>query len=111
MPQAPLLTVEQRTAALRRAAAVRAARGQVRAELKSGQLSLTALLDQAADEESLASMRVSALLAALPGYGRVRAVALLGELGIASSRRVRGLGSRQRAALLARIEQTAQSQA
>ena len=55
-------------------------------------------------------MRVSALLAALPGYGKVRAAALLDELGIASTRRVRGLGARQRAALLARVEQTAQSQ-
>src|SRR6478609_7952179 len=91
MPQAPMLTAEQRAAALQRAAAVRAARGRVRAELKSGRLSLTGLLEQAAGEESLAGMRVSALLEALPGYGKVRAGALLDELGIASSRRLRGL--------------------
>lgn len=110
MPQAPDLSAEQRAAALRRAAAVRSDRSQARAELKAGTLSLTALLDRAVEEESLASMRVSALLAALPGYGKVRAAALLDELGIASTRRVRGMGPRQRAALLARVEQTAQSQ-
>jgi hypothetical protein len=105
-----MLTAEQRTAALARAAVVRADRGQARAELKAGRLSLPALLDRAAADEALASMRVSALLAALPGYGRVRAAALLDELGIASTRRVRGLGARQRAALLARVGQAAQSQ-
>jgi len=110
MPQAPTLSAEQRASALRRAAAVRADRGQARADLKSGKLSLTALLDRAASDDALASMRVSALLAALPGYGKVRAGALLDELAIASTRRVRGLGARQRAALLARVEQTAESQ-
>jgi hypothetical protein len=105
-----MLTAEQRTAALARAAVVRADRGQARAELKAGRLSLPALLDRAAADEALASMRVSALLAALPGYGRVRAAALLDELGIATTRRVRGLGARQRAALLARVGQAAQSQ-
>ena len=110
MAQAPALSAEQRAAALQRAAAVRAERGRLRAELKAGRLSLAALLDRASEDESLAGMRVSALLEALPGYGRVRATALLDELGIASSRRVRGLGPRQRAALLAQVGQAAQSQ-
>jgi hypothetical protein len=110
MPQVPALSAEQRAAALRRAAAVRAERGRLRAELKAGRLSPAALLDRAGEDESLAGMRVVALLEALPGYGPVRAGALLDELGIAGSRRVRGLGPRQRAALLARIDQAAQSQ-
>jgi S13-like protein len=108
--QTPTLSAEQRAAALRRAVAVRADRGRLRAELKSGRLSLAALLDRAGEDEALAGMRVSALVEALPGYGRVRAGALLDELGIAPSRRVRGLGPRQRAALLARVDQAAQSQ-
>lgn len=110
VPQAPRLTAEQRAAALRRATAVRAERGRLRTELKAGRLSLADLLDRAAEDESVAGMRVSALLEALPGYGRVRAGALLTGLGIATSRRVRGLGPRQRAALLDRIDQAAQSQ-
>ena len=69
MPQAPALSAEQRAQALRQAAVVRADRSQAKAELKAGKLSLTALLDRAASEQALASMRVSALLAALPGYG------------------------------------------
>ena len=72
-------------------------------------LSLAELLERAGSDEQLASMRVTALLAALPGYGKVRAAALQAELRIADSRRLRGLGANQRAALLQRIEQAAQS--
>lgn len=92
------------------AIAARAARAQARADLKSGRLSLAALLERASTDDQLAAMRVTALLAALPGYGKVRAAALLAELRIAESRRLRGLGPHQRAALLQRIKQTAQSQ-
>lgn len=109
MPQAPALSAEQRAGALSAALAGRTARAQARAALKSGQISLAQLLEQAATDEQLASMRVTALLAALPGYGKVRAAALQAELRIAESRRLRGLGPHQRAALLQRISQTAQS--
>jgi ribosomal protein S13 len=44
-------------------------------------------------------MKVSALLESLPGVGKVRAKQLMERLGIADSRRVRGLGTNQRAAL------------
>jgi hypothetical protein len=91
------------------ALAGRAARAQARLDLKSGRISLTELLERAGTDEQLATMRVTALLTALPGYGKVRAAALLAELRIAESRRLRGLGPHQRAALLHRIEQTAQS--
>ncbi|MDQ1742887.1 MAG: hypothetical protein QOE23_1226 [Pseudonocardiales bacterium] len=109
MAEVPRLSAEQRAAALTVAIAGRAVRAQARAELKAGRLSLAALLEQAGTDPRLASMRVPDLLAALPGYGKVRAAALLTELGIAESRRIRGLGPRQRAALLQRIEQAAQS--
>lgn len=109
MPTAPQLSPQQRAHALQKAGEVRAVRARVRAELKSGALSLADLLDQAETDEALATMRVTALLEALPGYGKARAGLLLAELRIAASRRVRGLGPNQRTALLARIEQTAQS--
>ncbi|MEO7261631.1 MAG: integration host factor, actinobacterial type [Jatrophihabitantaceae bacterium] len=109
MPEAPALSAEQRAGALVAATAARAARARARADLKSGRLSLTQLLERAGADDQLAAMRVTALLAALPGYGKVRAAALLTELRIAESRRLRGLGPRQRAALLQRIDQTAQS--
>lgn len=110
MPEAPQLSDEQRAGALARATAARAARAQARADLKSGRLSLSQLLERADADSQLAAMRVSALLAALPGYGKVRAAALLAELRIAESRRLRGLGPHQRAALLQRINKAAQSQ-
>ena len=94
---------------LAKAAAARSARAQIRAELKSGLVSVAELLDRARTDEQLAAMRVTALLAAMPGYGKVRAAALLAELRIAESRRLRGLGPNQRAALLERIQQAAQS--
>ncbi len=109
MPEMPRLSPEQRAGALASAAAARTTRARIRTELKSGRLSLAELLERAGADQQLAAMRVTSLLAALPGYGKVRATALLTELRIAESRRVRGLGLRQRAALLQRIQQTAQS--
>lgn len=109
MPEAPRLTAEQRAGALGVATAARSVRAQARADLKSGRLGLSELLERADADAQLAAMRVTELLTALPGYGKVRAAALLSELRIAESRRLRGLGPHQRAALLQRIEQTAQS--
>ena len=45
-------------------------------------------------------MRIVELLEALPGIGQVRAAAIMEQLGIAASRRVRGLGIHQRRALV-----------
>ncbi len=44
-------------------------------------------------------MRVIDLLQSMPGLGKVRARQVMERLGIAESRRVRGLGSKQVAAL------------
>ena len=44
-------------------------------------------------------MKVSALLESVPGVGKVRAKQIMERLGIAESRRVRGLGANQRTAL------------
>jgi hypothetical protein len=109
MPSAPALSPEQRAAALSKAAAARSRRAEVRVELKAGRLSLAELFERAGSEDHLATMRITALLDALPGYGKVRSASLLDELGIASSRRLRGIGAHQRAALLARIDGPAQS--
>jgi ribosomal protein S13 len=59
------------------------------------------VLKQADEDEVLGKMKVSALLEALPGVGKVRAQQTMERLEIASSRRLRGLGDRQRKALLA----------
>ena len=47
----------------------------------------------------IGKMKVSALLQSMPGVGKVRAGQIMERLGIAESRRVRGLGANQRAAL------------
>ena len=44
-------------------------------------------------------MKVSALLESMPGVGKVRAKQIMERLGIAESRRVRGLGANQRSSL------------
>jgi hypothetical protein len=108
MPEAPKLTAEQRAQALADAAAARAVRADVRARLKAGVLTVPDLLAQAEQDPRLAAMRVSALIAALPGYGPARSAALMRRLRIAESRRIRGLGARQRVALLASLDESAE---
>lgn len=97
----PQLTEEQRAAALEKAAAARRARAELKERLKRGGTSLAEVLDSADNDETLGKMKVSALLEALPGVGKVRAQQIMERLEIASSRRLRGLGERQRKALLA----------
>lgn len=111
MVEAPRLTGEQRAAARTTALAARQARAAARAELKSGRLSLIEFLQLAQGDPQLASMRVRDLLTALPGIGPARASQLLAEIRIAESRRIQGLGPKQRVALLARLGYPAESQA
>lgn len=95
----PPMTPEKRAAAVAEGARARAVRAQLCAELKSGQLPLTDVLDRASDDAAIARLRVTALLQALPGIGEVKATAILQRLGIAQTRRLRGLGPKQLAAL------------
>lgn len=48
-------------------------------------------------------MKVQALLEALPRVGATTAAAVMEEIGIAKSRRIRGLGEHQRAELVRRF--------
>jgi hypothetical protein len=57
------------------------------------------LLDAAVSEPALAGLRVSEALGALPGVGPKGVERIMSDCGIAASRRLRGLGPRQRAAL------------
>jgi ribosomal protein S13 len=50
-------------------------------------------------DEAVGKMRVVAVLEALPGVGKVRAGRIMERLEISPSRRVRGLGAKQREAL------------
>ncbi|MCD4526089.1 integration host factor, actinobacterial type [Nocardioides sp. cx-173] len=95
----PPLTPEQRQAALQKAAASRRERAEVKNRLKNSGASITDVLQQGATNEVIGKMRVIDLLQSMPGLGKVRARQTMERLGIAESRRVRGLGSKQVAAL------------
>ena len=58
------------------------------------------VLKTAGDDGTLGKMKVSTVLESLPGVGKVRAQKIMEELDISASRRVRGLGSKQRELLL-----------
>lgn len=95
------MSEEQRAAALERAAQARRVRAEVKELLKSGSLDFRGLLARAEEDELIGGIKVSALLASMPGTGKVKAKRLMEELGIADNRRLRGLGDKQRASLLA----------
>lgn len=100
MPLPPQLTAEQRQAALAKAAEARRARAELKEKLKLGSLTLAELLAASADDDVIGKMKVVAVLESLPGVGKVKARRTMEEVGISESRRVRGLGDQQRAALL-----------
>jgi transposase len=100
----PQLTEEQRAAALEKAAAARRVRAELKERLKRGGTTMGEVLTQSDTDEVLGKMKVSALLEAMPGVGKVRAAQLMVQLEIAPSRRLKGLGDRQRKALLTHFE-------
>ncbi len=101
MAAPPVLTDEQRKAALAKAAEARRVRAELKERLKMGSISLAEVLDQASHNDVVGKTKVLAVLESLPGVGKVKARRLMEEIGIAESRRLRGLGDQQRAALLA----------
>jgi hypothetical protein len=101
MAQPPKLTDEQRRAALAKAAEARKVRAEVKELLKTGSMRLSDLLQRAESEELLAGLKVESLIAAMPGTGKIKAKRLMESLGIASNRRIRGLGDKQKKALIA----------
>jgi hypothetical protein len=96
----PTLTDEQRRQALEKAAEARKKRAALKGELKSGTRSLADVL-ATTNDDTVGKMKVSAVLESLPGVGKVRATKIMEKLDISASRRVRGLGAKQREALLA----------
>ena len=95
----PTLTPEQRQQALAKAAVARKKRAELKSELKSGKKTLKDVLASSGDD-TVGKMKVTNVLESLPGVGKVRAQKIMEELDISASRRVRGLGAKQRALLL-----------
>ncbi|MFA0850207.1 guanylate kinase [Curtobacterium sp. WHRI 8282] len=94
-----------RVAAAKAAVAARRARAAVKAAIASGERSALDVARTAWDDSLVEttsaerSLRVRDLLVSLPGIGPARAEAIMGSLRIARSKRLGGLGTRQRAAL------------
>ncbi|MFK0000961.1 integration host factor, actinobacterial type [Paenarthrobacter sp. NPDC090522] len=94
------LTPQERYDALEKAAKARATRAAAKERLKRGEVSIAELISSGTSDEAIARMRVIELLEALPGIGPVRAAAIMADIGIAGSRRIRGLGIHQARALV-----------
>lgn len=101
MAQPPKLTDEQRRMALERAAEARRVRAEVKELLKTGSMTLAELFERADNEDLVAGLKVESLISSMPGTGKIKAKRLMEEIGIADNRRIRGLGEKQKEALLA----------
>ena len=99
--QPPLLSPEDRARALAKAAASRKRRAEVKAQIKSGELSLSQVFALSKSDEAVAKMRVFELLESISGVGKVRARSAMERLNISPTRRIQGLGAKQLPALLA----------
>ena len=89
----PKLTLEERRAALAKAAQSRKVRAQFKAEIKTGVRHWLEAFHST--DEAIKKMRVKELLQALPGCGEIRAAAILERAGISAARRVQGVGRSQ----------------
>ncbi len=88
--------------ALAKANDMRHERSVLRKRIKSGELGLPEIF---AMEGSLLidRMKVSVLIESMPGFGKAKAAKLMEELKIAPTRRIQGLGERQRRELIERF--------
>ena len=69
--QPPQLSPEDRARALAKAAASRKRRAEVKAQIKSGEYSLTQVFELSKSDEAVAKMRVFELLESISGVGKV----------------------------------------
>ena len=95
----PALTPEARRRCLEAAMAARTHAARVRESIRVGSVTLA----EALADEANRSMRVGRMLRAVPGIGRAKSTAILEAAGVDESRRVRGLGPRQRETILKHV--------
>lgn len=100
----PQLTTEQLQAARAAATQARRQRADIKAQVRSGAITLSQALDLAAQDDVLAHIKVVDLLKSLPRVGEKRAAAVMERLDIAQNRRIRGLGRHQIAGLKAEFK-------
>lgn len=100
VPQPPSLSDDERAAARDKAIEVRRARAELKERLKAGEIGLAEVFARAQDDPVVAGIKMSKVLESLPAVGKVKAKRTMETIGIAASRRVRGVGQNQREALL-----------
>ncbi|HOJ78194.1 MAG TPA: integration host factor, actinobacterial type [Bacillota bacterium] len=98
----PKLSLEEKKRALKKAQEVRSKRAQIRQDLKTGKTNIRELLSKI-DDEVVAKMRVVYLLESLPRIGKVKTRKIMSDIGIDETRRIQGLGNRQKQALIERF--------
>ena len=104
MSNPPKLSADVRAAALAKATEARRARRELKQMLKMRSLTLADVLDKADTDETVANTKTLSVIESLPGVGKVTARRVMEDIGIAENRRLRGLGQKQRAELLARFD-------
>ena len=95
----PEISDDARRAALDKAVEARRVRAELKQMLKVGEVTPAQVLDRV-DDDRVARMKVSDLIQSLPAMGPTKCRRLMEELDIAPTRRLGGLGSRQRADLV-----------
>jgi hypothetical protein len=98
----PKLSLEEKRRALKKAQEVRSKRAKIRQSLKAGKTTVREVLSNAKDPV-VARMRVVYLLESLPRIGKVKTKKIMNDIGIDETRRIQGLGNRQKKALLDRF--------
>jgi hypothetical protein len=88
--------------ALSKANEVRARRAQLKRDVKSGRVSLAALMVD--PPPSLKTARVLDVLLALPGHGRVKTTKLLNSCRVSPTKTFGGLSERQRKELTVHLD-------
>lgn len=96
----PNLTSEQRRENLEKAKVSRRRRAAILKGVADGSYSVVDVLNIALEDETVSRMKVFTLIKAAPGYGFARTQQTMRKLHISESRRLRGLGANQRAALM-----------
>ena len=107
MPTPPILTPEERSAALAKASSARKRRAEVKMSIKSGALDIATVYELSQSEEAISKMRVAEMLESITGVGKIRALAIMERLNISPTRRIKGLGSHQLKNLLSEFSASA----
>ena len=98
----PKLSLEEKRRALKKAQEVRSKRAKIRQNLKKGKTTIREVLNNINDDV-VAKMRVVYLLESLSRIGKVKTKKIMNDIGIDETRRIQGLGNRQKQALIERL--------